>query len=120
MVAWTHDAGSPLAPFADGFREQLVRLGYTANSVVTHIVVMGQLSRWLSAAGLQAGELTSARVEEFFDARRDGGQRRMPTLVPLMDYLGAQDVLRPPTVASRFNAAGRAAGPVSMPLNRRS
>lgn len=97
MVAWTHDAGSPLAPFADGFREQLVRLGYTANSVVTHIVVMGQLSRWLSAAGLEAGELTWARVEEFFDARRDCGQRRMPTLVPLMDYLGAQDVLGPPT-----------------------
>lgn len=96
MVAWTHEAVSPLARFADGFGSELVRLGYTANSVVTHVVVMGQLSRWLSTAGLEVGELSGAKVEEeFLASRRAGGQRRMPTLVPLMDYLGAQGVLTP-------------------------
>ena len=47
MVSWVR-RGGPLAPFADGYRAELARLGFTANSVVTHVVLMGQLSRWMS------------------------------------------------------------------------
>src|SRR5580693_1361941 len=35
------------------------------HSVVTHVVLMGQLSRWIVA-----GDLTEDRVQGFFDARR--------------------------------------------------
>lgn len=94
--AWTHQCGSPLAPFADGFRMELERLGYSHDSVVVHVVVMGQVSRWLSASGLEAEDLTWAGVDGFLTSRRARGQKRMPTLVPLMKYLSAKGVISPP------------------------
>jgi integrase/recombinase XerD len=89
MVAWDRRNG-PLAPYADGYRGELARLGFTANSVVTHVVLMGQLSRWMTAAGVGVEELTPALIEEFLASRRAGGQRRVPTaraLGPLLAYL---------------------------------
>ena len=50
-VSWV-GSGGPLAPFADGYGAELVRLGFTHHSVVTHVVLMGQLSRWMSDAGI--------------------------------------------------------------------
>jgi site-specific recombinase XerD len=77
----------------------LAELGFTHNSVVTHVVLMGQLSRWMSEVGIAVGDLSEGRVEEFFEARRAGGQRRVPTartLGPLFGYLRSQGVVRPP------------------------
>jgi site-specific recombinase XerD len=91
MTSWDR-RGGPLAPFAGGYRRELARLGFTANSVVTHLVLMGQVSRWMSETGVAVEDLNSARVEEFLEARRSGGQRRVPTgrtLDPLMAYLRA-------------------------------
>jgi site-specific recombinase XerD len=68
----------------------LLGLGYRPGSAKHHLVLMGQISHWLEREGLGVGELTRARVEAFLDARRAGGQRRVPTLVsvaPLLDYL---------------------------------
>jgi site-specific recombinase XerD len=96
-ISWV-GRGGPLAPFADGYAAELARLGFTANSVVTHLALMGQLSRWMSGANLAVEELTVARVEEFFDTRRAGGQRRVPTartLAPLFCHLSAYGVLPP-------------------------
>jgi hypothetical protein len=50
--------GGPLAEFADGYRDELLRQGFTANSVVTHVVLMGQLSRWRAGAGVAVEDLT--------------------------------------------------------------
>jgi integrase/recombinase XerD len=96
-VAWTRGEG-PLVPFVDGYRQELLRRGHTPGAVKHHLVLMGQLSRWLSGEGLGVGELTQARAEEFLLARRAGGQRRVPTLailVPLFDYLRDQKVVLP-------------------------
>ncbi len=98
MVSWVQ-RGGPLAPFAEGYRDELVRLGFTENSVVTHVVLMGQLSRWMAGAGVAVGDLIPTRVDEFFDSRRAGGQRRVPTarvLDLLLSYLRAMGVLGPP------------------------
>jgi len=84
-VSWVH-GGGPLARLAEGYGVELARLGFTRNSVVTHVVLMGQLSRWMSEVEIDVGELTEGRVEGFLDARRAGGQRRVPTartLAPL-------------------------------------
>lgn len=78
MVSWDR-LGGPLAPFADGYRSELSRLGFTANSVVTHVVLMGQLSSWMTKDAVAVNELTPARVEDFLESRRAGGQRRVPT-----------------------------------------
>ena len=100
--SWAH-GGGPLACFADGYGSELSGLGFTHNSVVTHVVLMGQLSRWMSEVGIVVGDLTEGRVERFFDSRRARGQRRVPTartLAPLFVYLRSQGVVAPPEVAA--------------------
>jgi hypothetical protein len=37
--SWAH-GGGPLACFADGYGSDLAELGFTHNSVVTHVVLM--------------------------------------------------------------------------------
>lgn len=96
-VSWVV-GGGPLARFSDGYAAELARLGFTSNSVVTQLVLMGQLSRWMSEVGADVGELSEGRVEGFFDARRAGGQNRVPTartLVSLFGYLRSQSVVPP-------------------------
>jgi hypothetical protein len=61
-VSWVH-GGGPLARLAEGYGVELARLGFTRNSVVTHVVLMGQLSRWMSEVEIDVGELTEGRVE---------------------------------------------------------
>jgi hypothetical protein len=56
MVSWVQ-RGGPLAEFADGYRNELVCRGFTANSVVTHVVLMGQLSRWMAEARVAVEDL---------------------------------------------------------------
>lgn len=98
-VSWSCAGVGPLAPFADGYGVKLAAAGFTANSVVIHLSVMGQLSRWMSAGGVGLEDLCVAGVEEFFDARRAGGQRRVPTarmFAPLLAFLTDQGVVPPP------------------------
>ena len=99
MVSWVQ-RGGPLAEFADGYRDELACRGFTANSVVTHVVLMGQLSRWMAEVKVAAGVLTPARIQEFLDSRRAGGQRRVPTarvLDPARPFAGGR-VVGPPLV----------------------
>lgn len=98
MVSWVQ-RGGPLAAFAADYREELEHLGYTAHSVVTHLALMGQLNRWMASGGVAVEHLDRARIEEFFETRRVGGQRRVPTsrvFDPLLAHLRATDVLGPP------------------------
>jgi hypothetical protein len=53
-----------LAPWADGYGDELARLGFTRNSVITHVVLMGQLSRWMSEVGIVVGDLTEGRSRD--------------------------------------------------------
>lgn len=102
-VSWDRKGG-PLAQFADGYRDELARLGFTMNSVVTHVVLMGQLNRWMTQAGLGVDALDPARIDEFFDGCRAGGQTRVPTarvLAPLLAHLRAVGVLDPPQAGPR-------------------
>lgn len=95
-VSWTCGAG-PLAPFADGFRRELLDAGHPPGGAKHYLKLMGQLNRWLAAEDRQVGELTSVVAEEFLATRRARRQRRVPTLaslVPLFEYLREQGVVR--------------------------
>lgn len=62
------------------------------------LALMGQLSRWLAAEGLGVEVLTPGVAQQFLDARRSAGQRRVPTLASLaslLDHLREQGVLGP-------------------------
>ena len=51
-----HVAGL-LAPYADGFRAELLGQGYTQGSAAHQIHLMAHLSRWLEAQGLELAAL---------------------------------------------------------------
>lgn len=96
-VSWTRGDG-PLVPFAEGFRGELLRRGHPPGVAKHHLVLMGQLNRWLSAENVGASDLTLDVAERFLESRRAPGQRRVPTLaslVPLFVYLRDQQVVPP-------------------------
>lgn len=95
----------PLKPYADGFRRELARQGYSSSPAAGHLQLMAHLSRWLVDRGLEPGELTGAGVEQFVEGRRAAGRvhRRLTLrgVSPLLGYLRAEGVVpapEPPTV----------------------
>ncbi len=80
----------PLAAFAAGFSEHLVRQGYRAGSAAEQLRLMAHASGWLAVHGLQAGDLTEVRVEQLMAERRAAGRSRLLSLRamgPLLEYL---------------------------------
>ncbi len=63
-VAWTCGEG-PLAPFAAGFRREMLALGHPPGSVKHYVVLMGQLDRWLAAEGIGLADLTAKHTKRF-------------------------------------------------------
>src|SRR5260370_35840106 len=62
-----------LAPYAEGFREELSRQGYSPWTAPEHMYLMAGLSRWLDGRDLSPAQLSSARIEEFLIHRRSCG-----------------------------------------------
>jgi len=92
----------PLAPYAEGFREELLRQGYMPGSAARQIHLMAHLSRWLEAQGLGPAALDGDLASQFAAARRaDGyaGYRSARALVPLLSYLRGLVVAAPPRLA---------------------
>jgi integrase/recombinase XerD len=89
----------PLEPYACGFRKELARQGYTANSASNLLQLMAHASRWLASRGLGVGELTPDRVEEFLAARRAEGYTlwlSTKAVAPVLAYLRGLDVVPTP------------------------
>lgn len=82
----------PLAPFADGFRAELDRLGYTLFSREFKIHEIAGLSRWLEGEGLGVGEISEARVASFL-AVFGTGRRTVLAMRPLLVWLRSQGVI---------------------------
>ena len=59
-----------LAPYAEGFRKELSRQGYSPWTAPEHMYLMSGLSRWLDGRDLSPAQLSSARIEEFLIHRR--------------------------------------------------
>ena len=84
------DVTGPLAEYADGFRAELARLGYTPLTAACQLRLMAHLSRWMTAEGLDARVLEMPAVERYFEARRSAGyanERTVEALGPLLGYL---------------------------------
>ena len=89
--SWPEVTG-PLAEYADGFRAELARLGYTPLSAACQLRLMAHLSRWMTAEGLSARDLDMPAAERYFAARRSAGyanERTVEALGPLLGYLRA-------------------------------
>lgn len=86
----------PLERYADGFRRDLSRLGYSSSPAAGHLQLMAHLSFWLAENDLEPDDLTVGRIEEFMQHRRSGSRvhRRLTWqgLSPLLGYLHARRV----------------------------
>ena len=104
----------PLVGLSKGLADALVRQGYVPRTVLEQKKLLGDLSDWLQAQGMVAGDLTSGQVDRFFGARRSAGITRHKTrmaLGPILDYLRGLEVVPP------FEAVV-ADGPASAVLDR--
>lgn len=63
----------PLAPYAVGFAQELVRRGYSGHGVTRHVQLLAHLSRWLEAGGFDASDLSEERLAEYLVSRREAG-----------------------------------------------
>jgi integrase/recombinase XerD len=89
----------PLAPFADGLRQDLARQGYALDTVTDHVHLLADLSGWLAGRGLGAADLTGEAAGEFLRARRAAGQRTGVSgraLAPGLGYLRRVQAVPPP------------------------
>ncbi|MGH2718017.1 MAG: tyrosine-type recombinase/integrase, partial [Actinomycetota bacterium] len=94
---WIRGEG-PLVPLAEAFRFVLREVGHPAVVVKKHLVLMGQLNRWLAAKSIGAEALTAGLAQEFLNDRRASGTPQVPTLVtlkPLFDCLRRQHAIAP-------------------------
>lgn len=92
-----HVAGL-LAPYAEGFRAELLGQGYTQGSAAHQIHLMAHLSRWLEAQRLEAAALDERVASQFAAARRADGyaaQVSARAVMPLLGYLRALAVAAP-------------------------
>jgi site-specific recombinase XerD len=80
----------PLAMYADGFQADLAAQGYAVEPANRNLRTLAHVSRWMDDQGLSAGQLSTARLEEFLEARRREGYHRAPSIravMPLIGYL---------------------------------
>jgi integrase/recombinase XerD len=88
----------PLEPYVSGFVAALVEHGYTPVSAAHQLRLMAHVSRWLASEGLEADDLSPARVEEFVAVRRAAGYKNYVTpraLVGLLEHLREVGVVPP-------------------------
>ncbi len=97
----------PLAPFADAYRAELRKRGYTPFSTVGALRQVGRLSRWLGEGGYRASDLSEEKVEQFLAWQRAGGRHRgqwsrpgLVCLLEVLDGLGVLAVRQPAPVGS--------------------
>ena len=86
------DVTGPLAEYADGFRAELARLGYTPLTAACQLRLIAHLSRWMTAERLSARDLDMEAAEQYFATRRSAGyanERTVEALGPLLGYLRA-------------------------------
>ena len=89
----------PLAPYADGFREDLGGQGYALHSISGQMGLMAHLSAWLERQDLPVGGLTVEVVEGYLRVRRGAGHWTGITgraVAPLMGYLRGLRVVAEP------------------------
>jgi integrase/recombinase XerD len=60
----------PLAQYAEEYRGELVRRGYTPWSATAQLRLLAHLSRWMAGESLAPAELTDQQIKRFLDARR--------------------------------------------------
>jgi site-specific recombinase XerD len=86
----------PLAALAEGYANDLTRLGYAPASIRLQMKVLADLSGWLLRGGVVAADLKSSVLRCFLRDRRAAGHARYAStraLQPILDYLQGLGVI---------------------------
>jgi hypothetical protein len=97
----------PLAAFAPGFASELMARGYRPGSTAALLELTADVSAWLAAQGLTAGDLTEARIGLLMSELRAKGRSRLISsraLSPLLEYLRELGVVPPSRPAMAVTA----------------
>jgi integrase/recombinase XerD len=89
----------PLAIYAEGFRAELARLGYTPISARWQMGLMSHASRWAAEHELQASDLAPETIDRFLALRRAQGRKEWISpigMAPLLEYLRGLGVVPTP------------------------
>jgi integrase/recombinase XerD len=91
----------PLSVFVPGFREQLLRRGYTLGAAAKQLQLMTHRSRWLVARDLEPAALGRVQIARFVQERRVSHTQLASAraLQPLLEYLRSLGVV--PSAGSR-------------------
>lgn len=84
------EMAGPLAPWREGFAEDLRELGYAELTIRDQLRVMAHLSRWLETEGVSPDQLKAEGIERFVAERRASGTRKYVSvrgLGPLLGFL---------------------------------
>ncbi len=65
----------PLADYAEGYEQELRRLGYRPRPAARHVAVLSELSAWMQHRGMRVEQLGAALLDAFFAERRRRGCR---------------------------------------------
>jgi len=90
----------PLACYAARFAADLAARGWSTDSIYRHLWLVRDLSAWMSAEGLDVGQLSPSAAERFVPVGRV--RRRLASvraLVPMLEYLRSCGVLPEPEAA---------------------
>jgi site-specific recombinase XerD len=101
MVRTSQALEAPLVPYVEGFREQLVVLGYSMRAVSQHLELLRDMNTWLMGERLAPGELTGREITRFLAMRRSCGRELFTArgAGPLLEYLSGLGVVPPPVRA---------------------
>lgn len=92
-----------LAPYAEGFRQDLAAKGYHPQVIGRQVGLMADLSRWLEVQRLSADALVPAVVQEYLRARRAAGFRDLVPVLAVTPLWGICAALAPrPQPKRRF------------------
>jgi len=97
----------PLSAYADAYRAELKRRGYTALTTVNELRQVGHLSGWLAVSGSSAADLSIERVDAFLaeqHARGHRGSWSRPGLVCMVEVLRSLGVVGPEQPQSAISA----------------
>lgn len=100
----------PLGPFAEGFRLWMNGRWYAETTATEQLRLMGHLSRWLDANGLDCVALSDEVAGSFLRARRALGYHNLISprgLAPLLEYLRSVDAVPEPSTPLAATATAR-------------
>jgi len=87
----------PLAEYAVGLGEELLKRGYSPERAARHVQLLVQLSRWMERRGLGERDLSEEGVAEFLEVRRADGYYEKPSVswvIALLELVPGLEVVR--------------------------